>query len=68
MIYLREAFCFYGRYLLNFTCTPKGNFLDLKVDGKKISFAENVFYQFKEGKIEMVWSVVDKVAIEKQLK
>src|SRR5262245_18354516 len=28
---------------LAFDCTPKGNFLGLEVNGRKISFAENVF-------------------------
>jgi steroid delta-isomerase-like uncharacterized protein len=52
---------------LGFVCTPKGKFLGLPVNGKRISFAENVFYQFREGKIEQVWSVIDKAAIEAQL-
>ncbi len=52
---------------LRFECTPKGMFLGLAVDGKKISFAENVFYLFQAGKIWRVWSVIDKVAIEAQL-
>ncbi|ACU62071.1 ester cyclase [Chitinophaga pinensis] len=52
---------------LSFRCTPTGEFLGLPVNGKKIRFAENVFYEFQEGKITEVWSVVDKAAIEKQL-
>ena len=52
---------------LGFACTPKGKFLGLPVNGKRVSFTENVFYQFREGKIEHVWSVIDKVAIEAQL-
>lgn len=52
---------------LAFACTPKGRFLDLDVNGKKISFAENVFYEFRRGKIWNVWSVIDKAAIEAQL-
>lgn len=52
---------------LSFVCTPKGNFLGLPVNGKKVSFTENVFYQFSDGKIEQVWSVIDKAAIEAQL-
>ncbi|CAN7338956.1 ester cyclase [Caballeronia sp. 15715] len=52
---------------LEFICSPKGNFLGLPVNGKKVSFTENVFYQFREGKIERVWSVIDKAAIEAQL-
>jgi predicted ester cyclase len=52
---------------LTFNCTPKGNFLGLDVNGKKVSFAENVFYEFRRGKIWNVWSVIDKAAIEAQL-
>ena len=52
---------------LGFLCTPKGMFLGLAVNGKRVSFTENVFYQFRNGKIEQVWSVIDKAAIEAQL-
>jgi predicted ester cyclase len=52
---------------LLFDCTPKGMFLGLPVNGKRVSFTENVFYEFREGKIAQVWSVVDKAAIEAQL-
>ena len=52
---------------LAFDCSPKEKFLGLDVNGKKVSFAENVFYQFREKKIENVWSVIDKAAIEAQL-
>lgn len=52
---------------IQFNCTPRGKFLGLGVDGKKVSFTENVFYKFQEGKIAQVWSVIDKAAIEAQL-
>jgi predicted ester cyclase len=52
---------------LGFDCTPKGQFLGLQVDGKRVSFTENVFYRFRGEKIEQVWSVIDKAAIEAQL-
>ena len=52
---------------LRFNCTPKGTFLGLHVNGKRVSFTENVFYEFREGKIAQVWSVIDKAAIEAQL-
>ena len=52
---------------LRFDCTPKGKFLGLNINGKKVSFTENVFYQFRGRKIEQVWSVIDKAAIEAQL-
>jgi len=52
---------------LEFDCTPKGKFLRLHVNGKRVSFTENVFYEFRREKIWQVWSVIDKAAIEAQL-
>ena len=52
---------------LNFDCRPKGKFLGLDVNGRRVVFTENVFYQFRDGKIDQVWSVIDKRAIEAQL-
>ena len=52
---------------LLFDCTPRGTFLGLAVNGRKVSFAENVFYEFDERKIKAVWSIIDKAAIERQL-
>jgi predicted ester cyclase len=52
---------------LLFDCTPEGEFLGLKVNGKQVSFAENVIYEFRDDKIVEVWSVIDKTAIEAQL-
>lgn len=52
---------------LFFDCNPEGSFLGLAVDGRRIRFAENVFYRFQQGKIAEVWSVLDKTAIEAQL-
>ena len=52
---------------LKFDCSPAGKFLGLAVDGKRVSFCENVFYDFGDGKIRQVWSVIDKAAIEAQL-
>jgi predicted ester cyclase len=52
---------------LVFDCTPKGKFLGIRVNGKKVSFTENVFYEFRGEKIVQVWSVIDKAAIEAQL-
>jgi predicted ester cyclase len=52
---------------LNFDCAPKGLFLGLPVNGRRVRFAENVFYRFRAGKIDQVWSVIDKAAIEAQL-
>jgi predicted ester cyclase len=52
---------------LGFDCTPKGKFLGLHLNGKRVSFTENVFYEFRREKIGHVWSVIDKAAIEAQL-
>ena len=53
---------------LRFDCRPKAEFLGLRVDGRHVVFHENVFYRFAEGRIQEVWSVIDRVEIEKQLK
>ncbi len=52
---------------LRFDCRPNGLFLGLAVNGKRVVFAENVFYKFRSGKIGEVWSVIDRAAIEAQL-
>lgn len=52
---------------LRFDCSPRNIFLDLDIGGKRVSFTENVFYEFRNGKIANVWSVIDKSAIEAQL-
>ncbi|WP_409518328.1 ester cyclase [Janthinobacterium sp.] len=52
---------------LDFNITPSGDFLGLPVNGKRISFAEHAFYEFENGKIAKVWSVLDQAAIESQL-
>ena len=52
---------------VRFDCTPAGTFLGLAVNGRRVSFCENVFYEFQDGKIRQVWSVIDKTAIEAQL-
>ena len=50
-----------------FSCSPKGDFLGLALNGRTVSFAENIFYEFDGGKIKKAWSVLDKTAIESQL-
>ncbi|MGY0574401.1 ester cyclase [Bradyrhizobium sp. RDM12] len=52
---------------LRFDCAPVGTFLGLAVNGRRICFCENVFYEFREGRIRQVWSIVDRAAIEAQL-
>lgn len=52
---------------LVFDCTPARDFMGLPVDGRRVTFAENVFYEFDRGKIRSVWSIVDKSAVELQI-
>ncbi|PWC76291.1 ester cyclase [Azospirillum sp. TSH64] len=52
---------------LIFDCTPKGILFDLPVNGRRVRFSENVFYEFRDGRIHTVWSVIDKAAIASQL-
>lgn len=52
---------------LRFDCAPTGMLFGLAVNGKRVSFTENVFYTFRDGRIAEVWSVIDKAAIEAQL-
>ena len=39
---------------LSFDCTPKGILFGLHVNGKRVSFTENVFYEFRNERIEKV--------------
>jgi predicted ester cyclase len=50
-----------------FDCSPKGEFLGIDVDGRRVSFVEHVFYRFRDGRIEDVWSVIDTDEIREQL-
>lgn len=52
---------------LAFDCTPVGHYFGLDINGRRITFTENVFYAFSDGKIGKVWSVIDKAAIAAQL-
>jgi predicted ester cyclase len=52
---------------LTFDCSPRGAFLGLAVNGRRVRFDENVFYRFEAGKIVEVWSVIDREAIAAQL-
>ena len=52
---------------LNFKVSPKGVFFDLPINGKTVTFDENVFYELVDGKFVQVWSVIDKAAIAQQL-
>lgn len=52
---------------LMFECTPQSEFLGLQPNGKSIAFSEHVFYRFRDGKIDEVWSLLDKPTVEAQL-
>ncbi|MDX7952181.1 ester cyclase [Lichenihabitans sp. Uapishka_5] len=52
---------------LLFDCRPAGHFLGLPVQGRRVTFAENVMYEFVDRLIVRVWSVVDRAAIAAQL-
>lgn len=52
---------------LLFDCTPTGELFGLPVNGQRVAFSENVFYEFKDGRVSTVWSVIDKAAISAQL-
>jgi predicted ester cyclase len=52
---------------LLFDCTPKGELFGLPVNGRRVVFTENVFYQFRDEKIAEVWSVIDKASVGSQL-
>lgn len=52
---------------LDFDCTPKGMLFGMPVNGRRVRFSENVFYEFLDGRIRNVWSIIDKAAIAAQL-
>lgn len=52
---------------LQFDCTPPGMLFDLPVNGRRVRFAETVFYEFGEGQIVAVHSIIDKASIAAQL-
>jgi predicted ester cyclase len=41
--------------------------LGLPVNGRRVQFAENVFCKLVGGRIDHVWSIIEKAAIEAQL-
>jgi predicted ester cyclase len=51
---------------LFFRCTPEQPFLGFQPTGKPISFAEHVFYRFRDHRIAEVWSLIDLPAIAAQ--
>jgi predicted ester cyclase len=53
---------------LVFDCTPEHEFLGFTPNGERLSFAEHVFYYFRDGRIAAVSSLIDRSAIETQLR
>jgi predicted ester cyclase len=53
---------------LVFDCTPQHEFLGFSPNGERLCFAEHVFYHFRDGRIAAVWSLIDRPAIEAQLR
>lgn len=52
---------------LFFRCTPEDTFLGFESTGRRVSFAEHVFYRFENGRIAEVWSVIDREAVREQI-
>lgn len=52
---------------ITFDCTPQSEFLGRQPTGRPVSFSEHVFYRFREGRIERVWSLLDMDALRRQL-
>jgi predicted ester cyclase len=52
---------------LDFDCTPVGTLFGIAVNGRRVQFRENVFYEIEARRIRRVWSVIDEAAIARQL-
>lgn len=52
---------------IEFVCTPQHPFLGFSPTGQRLSFAEHVFYDFREGRIAAVTSLIDRFGIQAQL-
>jgi predicted ester cyclase len=50
-----------------FDCTPEREFAGITPTGRRVTFAEHVFYRFRDGRIERVWSLIDTNAVRDQL-
>ena len=53
---------------LLFDCTPEGEFLGIPPSGRRVTFAEHVFYRFRDGRIASVCSLIDRAAVEDQVR
>ena len=49
-----------------FDCTPELEFAGIAPTGRRVAFAEHVFYRFVDGRIDEVWSLVDTAAVRDQ--
>lgn len=49
-----------------FDCRPRLEFAGVGPGGGAVAFAEHVFYRFRDGRIERVWSLVDLDAVRDQ--
>lgn len=52
---------------LQFDCHPAGVLFGLPVNGRRVRFAEHVFYAWRGDRIAMVWSLIDVEAIAGQI-
>ena len=50
-----------------FRCTPERVFLGLAPTGRRIEFAEHVFYDLRDGQIVQVRSLIDRDRVRQQL-
>ena len=50
-----------------FDCTPRHPVLGIDASGRRVSFAEHVFYRFRDNRIHEVWSVIDTDGIRRHL-
>lgn len=53
---------------LRFDCTPVQEFLGVPVNGRSVVFHEHAFYTLRAGKIAEVFSVIDKTAVEAEVR
>ena len=53
---------------LVFDCTPRSDFLGFTPNGRRLVFAEHVFYRYHGGRIAEVSSLIDRFAIDAQLR
>ncbi|GAA3634921.1 ester cyclase [Kineosporia mesophila] len=51
-----------------FDCTPEHEFAGITPTGRRVAFAEHVFYRFRDDRIEQVWSLIDVAAVRDQMR